>query len=148
VLFLDYIRSWCLGGSPEVAMAAVKSLRSLVQYPKEAPEGRVLPNLGKRITELWKVAWEVWEGIGLGVIAGADENVGVTTPGGRPIAMGGATGVGTRILHGPFTQDTLTIYVSVFPNMYNVLKPTFGLFELRRLIGVLNGLLRYHTNPQ
>ncbi|KAJ3289665.1 hypothetical protein HK104_007306 [Borealophlyctis nickersoniae] len=146
-LFLDYIKAWCLGGSPEVAMAAVKSLRTLVQYPKTVADGEVPGNVAKRLVELWRVAWEVWEGIGEGIVAGADENVGQTTPGGRMVVIGTGNNA-PRLLHGFFTQDALTTYASIFPDLYEVIRPTFGLFELRRLLGVLSQLLVYHTNPQ
>ncbi|RKO89543.1 hypothetical protein BDK51DRAFT_35408, partial [Blyttiomyces helicus] len=173
-LFLDYIKAWCLGGSPEVAMAAVKSLRSLVQYPKTVAGGSVPENVQRRMVELWRVAWEVWEGIGVGIAAGADENLGAggnATPSGRasvlgsrrsvvgtpaspssvsapPLASAPTAATPARLLHGPFTQDTLTAYVSVFPDLHDVIAPTFSLYELKRLLTVLSCLLLYHTNPQ
>ncbi|KAJ3330440.1 hypothetical protein HDU76_005689 [Blyttiomyces sp. JEL0837] len=149
-LFLDYIRTWCLGGSPEVASAAVKSLRTLVRYPKEVPSadgtpGKVAPSIEGRMMELWRVAWDVWEAIGLGVVAGADENAGTSTPGTR--LSGTTNNANLKLLHGNFAQETLNIFVNVFPDIHDVIKDSFGLVELRRLLAVLSSLLLYHTHP-
>ncbi|KAJ3092623.1 hypothetical protein HK102_005115 [Quaeritorhiza haematococci] len=212
-LFLDYIKDWCLEGSAEVAMAAVKSLRTLVRYPKDFvaqgkrstgaaagsggdadSEPKKLPeNVQKRAVDLWKVAWEVWEAIGVGILGRSDEftsgqntprlfpalNTGESSERGSPVANfahpslhGSAinTTISTtshntpsitsntstflktlnerpRILHGNFTQEALSAYVSVFPDLYDVIKDYFGTFELRRLLSVLSALLLYHTNP-
>ncbi|TPX66623.1 hypothetical protein SpCBS45565_g04327 [Spizellomyces sp. 'palustris'] len=147
-LFLDYIKSWCLGGSPEVSMAAVKSLKSLVQYPKTLAEGEIPRNVQMRLENLMRVAWDVWEGIGTGIIAGSDENLAASAEDADRVAVGTAWGQpGMRILHGFFTQDTMTAYVALFPDIYEVIKSTFGLFELRQLLNVLSHLLLYHSNP-
>ncbi|TPX54493.1 hypothetical protein PhCBS80983_g05899 [Powellomyces hirtus] len=148
-LFLDYIKSWCLGGSPEVAMAGVKSLRSLVQYPKNVPGGHVAENVQKHLVKLMRVAWDVWAGIGTGIIAGSDEHAllaDADNSADKP-TMTVQTTPPTSILHGFFTQDTLTAYVSVFLDIYAVIKGTMGLFEIRQLLDTLSNLLLYHTNP-
>ncbi|KAJ3021237.1 hypothetical protein HKX48_008942 [Thoreauomyces humboldtii] len=141
-LFLDYVKAWCLGGSPEVSFAAVKSLRSLVQYPKTVPGGVVPENVQRHLVKLMRVAWDVWAGIGAGIVAGADENVSqASAPSEQEDGQ-------LYTLHGFFTQDTLTAYVSVFADIYSVIKETFGLFEIRTLFDTLSQLLLYHTNPQ
>ncbi|KAJ3034915.1 hypothetical protein HDV00_004525, partial [Rhizophlyctis rosea] len=145
-LFLDYVKTWCLSGSPEVAMAAIKSLRTFVQYPKSIPGGEIPENVRRRVLELWRMAWEVWEGIGVGVVGNADENAGQETPGGR--LMAAPVGTETKVLHGYFTQDCINAYAGIIPDLYEVIRPTFGLFELRRLLNVLAQLLLYHTNVQ
>ncbi|KAJ3156735.1 hypothetical protein HDU86_003501 [Geranomyces michiganensis] len=151
-LFLDYIKSWCLSGSPEVSMAAVKSLRTLAQYPKTVAGGEVAENVQRHLVKLMRVAWNVWAGIGAGIIAGADEHLLVADvtvePTSTSAALPSIPPLPSSILHGFFTQDTLTIYVAVFSDIYATIKPTFGLFEIRQLQDILSNLLLYHTNPQ
>ncbi|KAI8586711.1 hypothetical protein BDZ88DRAFT_427821 [Geranomyces variabilis] len=151
-LFLDYIKSWCLSGSPEVSMAAVKSLRTLAQYPKTVAGGEIAVNVQKHLVKLMRVAWNVWAGIGAGIIAGADEHLLTTDASAEPASASGAPPPPlpqpSSILHGFFTQDTLTMYVSVFSDIYATIKPTFGLYEIRQLQDTLSNLLLYHTNPQ
>ncbi|KAI9336199.1 hypothetical protein DFJ73DRAFT_850653 [Zopfochytrium polystomum] len=161
-LFHDYIRTWCLEGSPEVATAAVRSLRTLVRYPKDLPAapdgspGKVLPNVEVRLKDLWRASWDTWEAIGLGIVACADENIGGSGTPREMVSRSGSIGsVRTangnlnpnQLLHGPFAQETLTVLVSVFPDIFDVIKETFSLFELKRLLAVLSALLLYHTNP-
>ncbi|KAI9013095.1 hypothetical protein BC832DRAFT_279766 [Gaertneriomyces semiglobifer] len=152
VLFLDYIKNWCLSGSPEVSIAAVKSLRALVQYPKTVGDIGVPDIVASRLPNLMRVAWDVWIGIGRGVVANSDEEIAAA---GATVADDLVTQPSnkdneelqpTRLLHGPFTQDTLATYISVFPDIYDMIKPTFQLFEIRGLLRVLSQLLLYHTN--
>ncbi|KAJ3055561.1 Endocytosis and vacuole integrity protein, partial [Rhizophlyctis rosea] len=146
-LFLDYLKGWCLTGSPEVAMAGIKSLKTLVQYPKG--ENGVPEIVQKKVLDLWRVVWDVWEGIGVGLIQGADENAGLSTPGGGRVVVGsGGIGADMKILHGSFTQDCINAYAGIVPDLYDVIRSTFGLFELKKLLNVLSHLLLYHTNPQ
>ncbi|KAI9326255.1 hypothetical protein BDR26DRAFT_145791 [Obelidium mucronatum] len=156
-LFLDYIRSWSVGGSPEVAAAAMKSFKSLVRYPKDLLEsdgspGKLSPNIQNRLPDLWRMAWDVWEAIGQGILSEADENKGTAAPP-QSVLTKSASGFGSQLidvdklkpLHGPFPQATLVQYVAVFVDIYDVISSTFGLYELKRLLNVLGSLLLYHT---
>ncbi|KAJ3406857.1 hypothetical protein HDU80_010254 [Chytriomyces hyalinus] len=170
-LFLDYIRSWALKGSPEVAAAAIKCFKLLVRYPKDVVNadgnpGKVALNVEARLHELWRVAWDVWEAIGLGIVAEANESgddaagKGRTNGGGSSAgaAVGmlkrSASGHGSqlieveklRLLHGTFPQATLVQYANLFTDIHDVISSTFGLFELKRLLNVLSSLMLYHTN--
>ncbi|KAI8613010.1 hypothetical protein BC830DRAFT_514901 [Chytriomyces sp. MP71] len=157
-LFLDYIRSWSLGGSPEVAAAAIKSFKTLARYPKDLVDadgspGKVPANIESKLQSLWRVAWDVWEGIGLGIVASADENKDKL---GAPVSVlkKTASGFGSQLievdrlqlLHGSFPQATLVQYVAVFGDIYDVISGSFGLYELKKLLNVLSSLLLYHTN--
>ncbi|KAJ3064875.1 hypothetical protein HDU98_011758 [Podochytrium sp. JEL0797] len=157
-LFLDYIRSWSIGGSPEVAAAAIKSFKTLVRYPKEMGEseggaGKLSSNIQSRLPELWRVAWDVWESIGVEILADADENKGsARSP--QQVLQKSSSGFGSQLIemeklkaiHGTFPQATLVQYVSVFTDIHEVISSSFGLYELKRLLNVLSSLLLYHTN--
>ncbi|KAJ3413434.1 hypothetical protein HDV05_008075, partial [Chytridiales sp. JEL 0842] len=152
-LLHDYIKAWCLGGSPEVAVAAIKCLRSLVRYHKDLPSSsdgtpsKVQANVQARMIELWKISWEVWESIGLGIIAGTDENGFGSAGSADSLSSIENSSRTDRLLHGSFTQDALTAYVNLFPDIYEVISTVFGLPEMRRLITILTTLPLYHTNP-
>ncbi|KAJ3233497.1 hypothetical protein HDU81_002238 [Chytriomyces hyalinus] len=164
-LFLDYIKSWALKGSPEVAAAAIKCFKLLVRYPKDVVNadgnpGKVASNVEARLQELWRVAWDVWEAIGLGIVAEANESCdGVAGKGGSSAgATGGmlkrsASGHGSQLIeveklrlqHGTFPQATLVQYANLFIDIHDVISSTFGLLELKRLLNVLSSLMLYHT---
>ncbi|KAJ3006215.1 UNVERIFIED_CONTAM: hypothetical protein HDU68_004209, partial [Siphonaria sp. JEL0065] len=156
-LFLDYIRSWSLGGSPEVSAAAMKSFKTLVKYPKDLVDsdgspGKLSPSIQKNLLSLWRTAWDVWESIGLGILSEAEENKGTTAPP-QSVLTKSASGFGSQLievdklkaLHGPFPQATLVQYVAVFADIHEVIASNFGLYELKRLVNVLSSLLLYHT---
>ncbi|KAJ1563067.1 hypothetical protein HK405_002979 [Cladochytrium tenue] len=160
-LFNDYIRAWCLEGSCEVATAAVKSLHALARYPKDGPsadpaaaEKRDSFRSDPQLRDLWRSSWDTWEAIGLGIVASADESIAMS---GMPAQLSRASSFATiksnsagnslQLLHGSFSQETLTIHVSTFPDIYEIIRDVFGLFEFKRMLAVLSNLLLYHTNP-
>lgn len=156
-LFHDYIRTWCLEGSTEVSTSAVKSLRLLVRYPKEqgaTEQGAIPPEMQGRLKCLWRVSWDTWESIGLGIISCADEHSGdassireISRAPSSENVKPGIVGPVNQLLHGPFSQETLTILVNVFQDIYEAIRDSFGLHELKRMLVVLSSLVLYHTNP-
>ncbi|KAJ3225645.1 hypothetical protein HK099_006478 [Clydaea vesicula] len=137
-LFLDYIKECFLNGSPEVSMAAIKSFKTLVRYPKDVDEGIITENVRSTFLFLWTVAWETWESIGLGIITTTDENKQLQSD--NKIFE-------RKILHGPLDQNSLTAYVNVFIDVFPMISSVFGLEELRRLFLILSLLPLYHSNP-
>jgi hypothetical protein len=150
-LFHDYIRSWCLGGSAEVAIASLKCLKILVRYPKDfiaadGSPGQIAQNVQSRFVDLCRVSWDIWESIGLGIISAAEENSGREST--SEVRLSSTQQTLLKLLHGPFPQDALTVYVNLFQDIHEVIQPTFGLFELKRLLTVISSLLLYHSIPQ
>ncbi|KAJ3140096.1 hypothetical protein HK100_010473 [Physocladia obscura] len=156
-LFLDYIRSWALGGSAEVATAAIKGFKTLVRYPKDLVEadgvsGKVALNIQRHLLELWRMAWDTWEGIGIGIVSETNENKSTSKPQIGTLQKS-ASGFGSQLiavekltaLHGSFPQATLVVYISIFADIYDIICPSFGLYEFKKLVNVLGSLLLYHT---
>ncbi|KAI8800949.1 hypothetical protein BJ742DRAFT_839590 [Cladochytrium replicatum] len=199
-LFLEYVKEWCLSGSPEVSNAAIKALRMLVKTEKvestsqkgaissaavsTSQEGESRAAAGSIVStgienspsssmvELWKLVWDVWEAIGMGVINNADEYTDGASPRRRSFdasaelsrstlgdvddapfsssVLRGGSGpldilLPDRILHGSFTQETLNLYVGTFGDIYDVIKESFGVYELKRLLCIFSHVLTYHT---
>lgn len=145
-LFLNFIRDWCLDGSPEVSMAAIKSLKTLIRYPKDLAEGQQLSeNIATKILDLWEDAWNTWAGIGLGVIMKADEHKDSVDMNENSLSL--LPRQSPSIFHGSVTQETLTVYINLFGDLFEIVRPNFGSPELRRLFLILSMLPLYHTNP-
>ncbi|KAI8802671.1 hypothetical protein BJ742DRAFT_743548 [Cladochytrium replicatum] len=112
-LFLEYVKEWCLSGSPEVSNAAIKALRVLVK------------------TEMVEAVSQE----GASSIS-ATESVEYSQ---------------TRKEEPPSSMielwklETLNLYVGTFGEIYDVVKDSFGVYELRRLLCILSHVLTYHT---
>jgi hypothetical protein len=147
-LFLNFIRDWCLDGSPEVSMAAIKSLKTLIRYPKDLAEGQQLSeNIATKLLDLWEDNWDTWAGIGIGAILKADENTKDLEMNENSLLISSKASP-PIIFHGSVTQETLTVYISLFGDLFEVVRPNFGSPELSRLFLILSLLPLYHTNPQ
>jgi hypothetical protein len=127
-LFLDYVVGRFLDGSREVSMASVGCMKGMVGDGIGSGVGV------ERIGGLWRLAWERWVCMGRGVIDGADEN---------KDGDGGKSG----ILHGGVSQEALTVYVSVFSDLFPFISTDFGITELKSLFAILSVLPLYHTKP-
>ncbi|KAJ3218494.1 hypothetical protein HDU67_005296 [Dinochytrium kinnereticum] len=153
-LFLDYIKAWCLSGSTEVSIASLKSLKSLVRYPKDTPaadgDTKIASFIEKRQKSLWRVAWEVWEGIGEGIAFHSDE--GDDFPSGisnskEKLSPGRSVVLpqNLKVVYGSMTQETIILFLSVFTEIFEVIRSTFGLFELRKFFNICASLVLYHN---
>ncbi|KAJ1536482.1 hypothetical protein HK096_010411, partial [Nowakowskiella sp. JEL0078] len=167
-LFLEYVKEWCLNGSTEVSVAALKAMRVLVRFHVDASDSTGTTRISlpekynDQVIELWRIAWDVWEAIGYGIIASSDENCKTSGIGSGSMnsisefskginSVGGETVMvdlifPSQVLHGSFTQETFNSYIAVFPDIYDIIQSVFGPFELKRLLFVLTHLLTYHTN--
>ncbi|KAJ3202732.1 hypothetical protein HDU82_007111 [Entophlyctis luteolus] len=157
-LFLEYIRSWALEDSPEVATAAIKNFRVLVRFPKDYVDtdgnpGKLPQELQSKLPELWRVAWDVWESIGVGILNETDERRTAKSPR-NSVLVRSASGLGSALIpverlsaiHGNFPHSTLVMYAQIVVDIHDVISPSFGLYELKQLLNVLISLLLYHTN--
>nr|KAJ3419938.1 hypothetical protein HK105_006316 [Polyrhizophydium stewartii] len=71
--FLEYIAATCLEGSPEVAMAALKNLRLIIQYARPGATKPVPDSVVPKVAQMWFGVWRTWVEIGLGIIASSEE---------------------------------------------------------------------------
>ncbi|CAG8700516.1 17274_t:CDS:2, partial [Racocetra fulgida] len=140
-LFLSHLQDYCLHSSNEVAIAAVKSYHTIIQFPKVESH---TDQLKKRILPHWQTAWIVWETIGLGIITMSDRRT-------HNVDLDNGSLSLSETLESPissqFTQDTLTAYVSAFGDLYNVINLDFGIDEIKRFLKVIYGVLTYPNSP-
>ncbi|CAG8503304.1 19215_t:CDS:10 [Racocetra persica] len=140
-LFLSHLQDYCLHSSNEVAIAAVKSYHTIIQFPKDESH---TDQLKKRILPHWQTAWIVWETIGLGIITMSDRRT-------HDVDMDNGSLLLSETLESPvssqFTQDTLTAYVIAFGDLYNVINLDFGIDEIKRFLKVIYGVLTYPNSP-
>ncbi|CAG8510749.1 17383_t:CDS:10, partial [Dentiscutata heterogama] len=136
-LLLSHLQDYCLHSSNEVAIAAVKSFHTIIQFPKDESH---TDQLKKRILPHWQTAWIVWETIGLGIITISDRRA-------LNVDMDNGNLSSSETLESPissqFTQDTLTAYVIAFGDLYNVISQDFGIDEIKRFLKVIYGVLTY-----
>ena len=66
-LLLAHLEDFCLYSSQEVAIASVRSLRSIASYRAVEPDGSVDASPA-RLLALYRVVWSTWERIGLGIV--------------------------------------------------------------------------------
>ncbi|KAL7746319.1 Endocytosis and vacuole integrity protein [Sorochytrium milnesiophthora] len=114
-ILLSNIKEYCVCGSNEVALVAVKCLKMLLSTRTRLSES---PNDDDRdkMKALWRVLWGVWEHIGLSLVP---QNAG--------------SGLPTCDL----SHDALTHFTQAVADIYAVLQPEFTVEEHRRLLAVL-----------
>ncbi|KAJ3277170.1 hypothetical protein HDV01_000222 [Terramyces sp. JEL0728] len=138
ITFLNYIKSSCLLNSQDVASTALKSLRTLAQYPKNFPEH--MEKVQSKQKYLWKELYSIWVQIGQGIIDQADKSNGKDLN-----LIQWANGTYPNLISGPFTQDCLAIYFSIVFELYPSILPLVGQQELQGISDNLKDLLLYHS---
>ncbi|CAI2181355.1 20085_t:CDS:10 [Funneliformis geosporum] len=133
-LLLSHLQDSCLNSSHEVAIAAIKSLNAIIQFPNDDVHTE---ELKEKILPLWQTAWIIWERIGLGMITMSDSIL-------RESSSPAET---TNIGQTQFTQDTLTAYVVTFGDLYHIIHSNFQIDEIKRLLKVIKGILTYSNSP-
>lgn len=120
--FLSLIEDWYLGDSPEVSMASIKSLKTLVTN-LDRDESKAL---------LREKTWKTWESIGHGIIS-----------------RGAAQSDHARLcfFHGHISQEALTAFVLVLFDLYPLISDSFTLNDLRSMFSIICALPLYHTIP-
>ncbi|CAG8740188.1 7278_t:CDS:1, partial [Ambispora leptoticha] len=137
-LLLSHLRDSCLHSSHEVAIASIKALHTMIQFPNDSDQ-----SLSEKISPLWQTTWIMWEKIGLGIITGFDNT---HLPGSTgTIPTDTATPNDQNVSR--FSQDTLTAYISSFTDLYKFISTNFKLDETKRLLKVARGILVYSKSP-
>ncbi|KAF9574751.1 hypothetical protein EC968_005537 [Mortierella alpina] len=142
IFLMEHLETASLFSSPDVAIAALKGIQTMMKVPASQVEGPTERSLAfeereKRLARLWDTAWRVWERIGCAIV-GRDPSIGARrenyTAHGRPMT--------TR-----FTQETLTEYVNIMHYLYPILASKFSLNDLQSLLGVLQQVLVFEGSP-
>ncbi|KAF9951008.1 hypothetical protein BGZ72_007432 [Mortierella alpina] len=142
IFLMEHLETASLFSSPDVAIAALKGIQTMMKIPasqEERPTQRSLAfeEREKRLACLWDTAWCVWERIGCAIV-GREPSIGARredyTAHGRPMT--------TR-----FTQETLTEYINIMHQLYPILARKFSLNDLRSLLDVLQQVLVFDESP-
>ncbi|CAG8514556.1 6464_t:CDS:10, partial [Cetraspora pellucida] len=133
-LLLSQFEYFCLHSSLEVSIATIKSFNTVIQYPFQDKFQYDKHNkIYKKILPFWRIAWNFWEKIGLGIIAISDQEVVSNMK------------YSTTTIH--FTQDALRIYLLIFGDIYKIIHPEFTILELKRFFKISYGILTYTNSP-
>ncbi|RHZ78300.1 hypothetical protein Glove_166g199 [Diversispora epigaea] len=151
-LFLSHLQDSCLYSSLEVALAAIKSLNTMIQFP----EDEIHSNLPKEnISLLWKNAWITWERIGLGIITPINKQNNNNNNNNNDdddnnndnIVDNVPTSHNKKMVSSQFNQETLTAYIIAFGDLYKTIRSDFSIKEIKRLLKVVYGILTYPNSP-
>ncbi|KAG0037673.1 hypothetical protein BGZ82_002078 [Podila clonocystis] len=141
VFLMEHFESASLFSSPEVAIAALKGIQTMMKVPaaKEVSRKDQLPvEREERLARLWDTAWAVWERIGSAII-GRDPVIGTKR---ENLAPRSGREMTTR-----FTQETLTEYVNIMHHLYPILAAKFELRDLQAFLSVVNQVLVFELSP-
>ncbi|KAG0371102.1 hypothetical protein BGZ54_000046 [Gamsiella multidivaricata] len=142
VFLLERLETASLFSSPDVAIAALKGIQTMMKVPaakddeasKDHPDSE---QREQRLERLWDTAWQVWERIGCAIV-GREPSIGEQrvdySARDRPMTKN-------------FTQDTLTEYVNIMHHLYPILAKKFQLRDLRAFLDVVHLVLIFDASP-
>ncbi|KAF9934507.1 hypothetical protein FBU30_001648 [Linnemannia zychae] len=150
----DYLEAWtflmehletaALHSSPDVAIAALKGIQSIMKPPASKDEPSSNKSMANsvdekefRLAQLWEVAWSIWERIG-STIVGRDPVIGKRREDYKSYG---------RAINTTFTQETLTEYVNIMHHLYPIIADKFQLKDLQAFLGVIHLVLIYDRSP-
>ncbi|KAF9917169.1 hypothetical protein BX616_001738 [Lobosporangium transversale] len=142
VFLMEHLESASLFSSPDVAIAALKAIQTIVKTPStkdaHAVESYVsIEERIKRLAKLWDTAWCIWERIGCAIV-------------GRKPSIGTRRehyNAGSRTMTTQFTQETLTEYINIMHQLYPILASKFRLKDLQAFLDVVHLILIFDASP-
>ncbi|KAG0043279.1 hypothetical protein BGZ83_011637 [Gryganskiella cystojenkinii] len=142
VFLMEHLETASLFSSPDVAIAALKGIQTMMKLPAADGVNSGAGSLSeqereKRLSRLWDTAWAIWERIGCAIV-NREPSVGTKR------ADYHANGR-TMTVH--FTQETLTEYVNIMRALYPILQPKFELKDLRAFLEVVHLVLIFDASP-
>ncbi|CAJ0749553.1 9943_t:CDS:2 [Entrophospora sp. SA101] len=140
--FLSHLQDSCLHSSHEVAISAIKSLNTMIQFASDDVHN---DELKEKILPMWQTAWEVWERIGLVIIT--KSNVDNDNDNKKEIEISEGVVSSSKLISSQFNQDTLTAFIWTFTDLYNVIQVDFEISKIKRLLKVIHGILTYPHSP-
>ncbi|KAG0338258.1 hypothetical protein BG004_007294 [Podila humilis] len=151
VFLMEHFETAALFSSPDVAIAALKGIQTMMKEPVTKPKSSLMSSkedqmvaseIEERLSRLWDTAWSVWERIGSAMI-GRDPVIGSKRENLAPTTTSG----GGREMTTRFTQETLTEYVNIIHHLYPILSTKFQLRDLQALLTVLHEVLIFESSP-
>ncbi|TPX33319.1 hypothetical protein SmJEL517_g03771 [Synchytrium microbalum] len=144
-MFLRYLKHWCFGGSMDVAMAAVQSIKAILSRQHEKGSNMVMA----------EILWDTWCDIGMGILEvkeasdpDAESPVEEPVPEGISLLQDPLWRRPTfSVVQGFFSQDVLQQFVHIFPDIYRPVKWTFTAAHYKKIFDIMAGLVTYHSRP-
>ena len=142
VFLMEHLETASLFSSPDVAIAALKGIQTMMKVPAVESNGSATSLLTEeerenRLSHLWDTAWATWERIGTAVV-GREPTIGKKRTdyhsNERPMTV-------------MFTQETLTEYVNIMRSLYPILQAKFQLQDLRAFLDVVHLVLVFDASP-
>lgn len=144
VFLMEHLETAALHSSPDVAIAALKGIQSMMKLPvtKDGATGNgsnplTAEESEQRLARLWETAWSIWERIGSAIV-GRDPVIGAKREDYK--AYG-------RTVTTNFTQETLTEYINVMHHLYPIIAVKFQLKDLQAFLDVAHLVLIYDRSP-
>ncbi|KAF9294080.1 hypothetical protein BGZ88_004482 [Linnemannia elongata] len=144
VFLMEHLETAALHSSPDVAIAALKGIQSMMKPPvtKDETTGNEHKALTReeselRLARLWETAWSIWERIGSAIV-GRDAVIGDKREDYKSYG---------RAVTTTFTQETLTEYINVIHHLYPIIAGKFELKDLRAFLDVVHQVLTYDRSP-
>ncbi|KAF9385298.1 hypothetical protein CPC16_008043 [Podila verticillata] len=141
VFLMEHFESASLFSSPEVAIAALKGIQTMMKVPavkEDSHKDQSSAEREERLARLWDTAWSVWERIGSAII-GRDPIIGVKRENLAPRS--------DREMTTRFTQETLTEYVNIMHHLYPILSAKFEIRDLHAFLSVIHQVLIFESSP-
>ncbi|KAI1297775.1 hypothetical protein EDD11_006981 [Mortierella claussenii] len=142
VFLMEHLETASLFSSPDVAIAALKGIQTMMKVPATSTEGAAEEPLTadekeERLARLWDTAWHIWERIGCAMV-GREPSIG------KRREDYNANG---RIMTTQFTQETLTEYVNIMHHLYPILASKFQRKDLQAFLDVVHLVLIFDASP-
>ncbi|KAF8935296.1 hypothetical protein BGZ58_005100 [Dissophora ornata] len=143
VFLMEYLETASLFSSPDVAIAALKGIQTMMNVPTvkddytTAKSDLTADERETRLAQLWDTAWLIWERIGCAMI-GREPSLGARREDynarGRPMTA-------------RFTQETLTEFINIMHQLYPILANKFQLKDLHAFLDVAYLVLVFDASP-
>ena len=141
--FLEYMKNTCLTSSQEVSLATLKCFRTLISFARKEDHPEVLKS---RIIPLWRCLLDVWYELGIEIILQSTIPLSKTEELDEAQNMIQWTdGSFPTLIHGPFSQDALTLYISLVFEVYGIIEQNFHTRDFINIARMFQKLILYHS---
>lgn len=138
--FLEYLEESCVESSNEVSLAATKSFKTLMQYPKSFNDVKPMPDaLHQHLIPLWLKALHFWVTISFRIISSCKEYDGISVEYLKDISFPYG-----MISQGANTQQIFVVLINLYTDIYDVVHANLTLEDFQLLFRIIILLLLYH----
>ncbi|KAF9191924.1 hypothetical protein BGZ51_006482 [Haplosporangium sp. Z 767] len=142
VFLMEHLETASLFSTPDVAIAALKGIQTMMKVPavkdeESGPNSLKSEEREARLAQLWDTAWHIWERIGCSIV-GREPSIG-------PRRDDYSARERSKTVR--FTQETLTEYVNIMHHLYPILASKFNIKDLQAFLDVVHLVLVFDASP-